>query len=1524
MSDFFQKRHPRPASAAMQNRPTNVLHTIADGINTVVGAPARVVDKVNEGFAVATNAIAEALPSFPAATFGNMALGMPHAHILHPPSGPLPIPPIPLPSLGPIMLGNCVQVLINGKPAARAGDIGLGPTCCGLPPFYEIFTGSSKVFIGGSRAARVTDVTMHCTCVPAGGAARAAKAAQQATKMAKFMKVAGAIFSGAQTAIMIGGFTAQGLSAVGDAIESVEADNSAMADALALSAAMGAAQLANDAAAMAASLLMGKDICIAPVNPGMILNGSPNVLIGGFPMPSWMDLAKGLLKLVKGLRSRMRRRQNNTPSAADNGRPARTVDSTPTNGCPISMINGEELLDLSDFDLRGPLPFKWRRIYRSSHNRNFGLGHGWTFPGVEHLRVEAEETVYFTEEGRNIFLPRLAEVGDEGGHSRERMNLVWESDTCMRLTTRGEPDKLFAPSKHRADYWDLSAVVDRYQNRITFERDSQGRLETITNGYGRGVRLVYGSAGMIEHIVPEGEAYEGIEPAFVSYEHDLDGDLVAVRNRAGNGERYRYENHVLLQRTMASGFNFFFEWDRHDIYARCLRNWGEDGLFDYHFIWSPEGNRSECVDSRGARVGYDFDEHGMVTCLKDRNGRTTYTFYNDLGDPTRVMGPGSIRETYEYDERGNCTRFTNAGDQVFEMTYDGEDCPITFTDPAGFSQKRTYNKQGSVSEILDPLGNATRFAYSAQGMPTRIDYGGKGSVALGWNATHDLLWKRDGAGRTVRYQTTRDGFVEAVTLSDGSKIKYELDGHGLPIGMTENSGRRHRFAYNALGRMTKYTDPTGRTMHQEFHPFGLLTRLKRLNGSELRFGYDSEANLTTIHNEKDETYRVHYDFEGNIIGERGFDGLETLYKRDERGFVKEEQIGGTQRLRYQRDNLGRVLQKTGSSRAGNSCSVNYTYDAAGHLVQARNEERTSNFTYDVLGNLLEEAGDWGFVRHAYDTLGRRTASQYGLDHLLEIERGEAGFVESMRWNGESLADFALDGLGRERRRKLANDLTIDFQLDEHQRWKNYRVTHNKKTNGDRLVVDRYFQYDDHDRLSQVHDSRTGLTVYKYDLNDRLDSVEGFLDEVFHYDPAGNLLATQGRKPEPEAAPDPSPGNRLVEVDGRALEYDAVGNVIARLHKGSRVDLEYNAFNQLIRSTREGKVTEYGYDALGRRVRKTTEGVSTWFTWDRDTMVQERTEDAALITYLYEPGRFAPLARTQGAETLYYHNDHRGAPREMTDTLGQVVWSAQYSAYGRIIEETGEGDNKLRLQGQYQDDESGLYYNAYRYYDPELGRYIGQDPIGLDGGLNAYVYTADPLRETDPLGLCRSHLNATSWQHFQQVTTGWFTNKNNYMGDVPANPTHHRTFAASGWQVYRNTSAPGVMPIMGRTPHLDVFEANNGLAGYDRLNANNWSLHVNDAWMMGGVDSGKTFRIVSDPFNPETHIRRDQTTQVVQGPSVTNRELGILSNFGYTFYPDGPDGGGYMVPPGGSPPSGVTSSGVPITFPMVPATGSGPP
>jgi uncharacterized Zn-binding protein involved in type VI secretion len=252
--------------------PQNPARVLQEGIGNVMGAINAPIDMFNEKFAAFTAGLAQAWPEFPAATLGSLAMGLPHSH----PTLPLVV----LPVIGAVALGCCVSVLINGMPAARVGDIGLNPTCLGVPlPGFEIFTGSSKVFIGGARAARQFDVTMHCWPAPT-----------KALKPSKLTQVASAANKVMQVMPYVG-MAAQAAGVVADGIDAASAEDPAVAAAHALSAETGAKQLAMDAAAMAFGMLLGKNPCVGPP-VGAIMAGASNVLIGGFPVPSGMAMAQ--------------------------------------------------------------------------------------------------------------------------------------------------------------------------------------------------------------------------------------------------------------------------------------------------------------------------------------------------------------------------------------------------------------------------------------------------------------------------------------------------------------------------------------------------------------------------------------------------------------------------------------------------------------------------------------------------------------------------------------------------------------------------------------------------------------------------------------------------------------------------------------------------------------------------------------------------------------------------------------------------------------------------------------------------------------------------------------------------------------------------------------------------------------------------------------------------------------------------------------------------------------------------------
>ena len=155
---------------------------------------------------------------------------------------------------------------------------------------------------------------------------------------------------------------------------------------------------------------------------------------------------------------------------------------------------------------------------------------------------------------------------------------------------------------------------------------------------------------------------------------------------------------------------------------------------------------------------------------------------------------------------------------------------------------------------------------------------------------------------------------------------------------------------------------------------------------------------------------------------------------------------------------------------------------------------------------------------------------------------------------------------------------------------------------------------------------------------------------------------------------------------------------------------------------------------------------TRFVWDGSHLLQEVHSDGR-YTYIYtDPDSHEPLAQVHnrtseegesGQQTYYFHCDQIGIPREMTDKDGNLLWFGNYTGWGRLKEETrvtGTAHQPFRLQNQYCDRETGLHYNFFRYYEPDAGRFVNQDPIGLMGGSNFYQFSTNTQNMIDPWGL----------------------------------------------------------------------------------------------------------------------------------------------------------------------------------------------
>ncbi|WP_421849478.1 RHS repeat-associated core domain-containing protein [Marinomonas sp.] len=542
--------------------------------------------------------------------------------------------------------------------------------------------------------------------------------------------------------------------------------------------------------------------------------------------------------------------------------------------------------------------------------------------------------------------------------------------------------------------------------------------------------------------------------------------------------------------------------------------------------------------------------------------------------------------------------------------------------------------------------------------------------------------------------------------------------------------------------MTEVVDEKGhKTQYQYGENSHLVSRVIHPDGTNLRYGYDNVKNFVSdITNERGEAYHIDYFPNGLVSQENTFDGRSLAYTYDLNGKLLSKIETGTNGTEletiFERDSLGRLLVKT----LPDGSKIEYQYDKKGNLISVDDGDTPLAWRYDIMDRVIESHAGWSSHYYEYDELGLLSKWQLPDANVLEYQRAKGGVLRAINLNDAVLTQHHFQK-GLEVMRNQG-EVKSHFHYDDQGRL----VNQSQMLEG-REKQRRQYQYDGLGNLVQISDKQRGDTFYDYDPLSRLTAVRGNLDEQFTHDATGNLIPNHISLQSSELF-EHAPGNQLKINGDSHYEYDEFGRLIKE-SRGRQQSLvthyEYDCQHRLIKVTMpDGSQAHYRYDAFGRRIEKRVTdktGVETIteFLWQGDNLIAEMTNSEQYQSYVYEPGTFRPLALLKGegkdAEVYHYHLDQIGTPLDITTPQGETVWSVQYRAYGNVFRKiVAEIDSPLRFQGQYFDAETGLHYNRHRYYNPNAGRFITIDPIGLAGGLNNYQYVPNPTGWVDPLGL----------------------------------------------------------------------------------------------------------------------------------------------------------------------------------------------
>jgi len=820
------------------------------------------------------------------------------------------------------------------------------------------------------------------------------------------------------------------------------------------------------------------------------------------------------------------------------------------------------------------------------------------------------------------------------------------------------------------------------------------------------------------------------------------------------------------------------------------REWDRDGMLladidangaATRYAYDAFGNLVCSTDALGHRSTIAYDEHHQPVRFTDALGNSTHRVYDSVGRPLSITDALGHVTQYRYNQRGQLSELIDAKGGSKRLRYNRQGLLTAYTDCSGHTSEYAYDKQGRLISMQDAMGHATTHDYDALGRLIRLVSPGGASEQYRYDADGNLVLHTDAAGHQTHYRYNGQGLPVERTDAIGQSLRYRYDDALQLTELINAKGESYRLCYHAEGWLAAEIGFDGKRTDYSYDRAGNLTafqsgaqhtqllrdalgllQAKTTADGVVRYAYDALGRLTAVSSPQAEQ-RFFHDALGQLIEERSSYFLQSLPA------------------------TGRLPNAPRTPDA--SVVMTHAYDELGNRIQTilPNGRRIDTLRYG--------SGHWHGVLWQGQTLV--DVERDSLHREKQRTLGNSGLVATRQYDAQSrLTQMTLArGLDapsplRERRFHYdgSGNLTTIAQTGQTANGPLGKLHYTYDPVGQLLsavqpgLVERFA----FDPAGNMVDATPSPGVQLAAITGNL--LRTFGDFSYDYDEQGNTTRKRFHPPGRQSA-----------WSDLHLEYDAENRIshATRTQRQTRHRAEYfyDAFSRRI--AKRVAVEQWGNQQdIATDPPLQTSNTTTIFVWDGDTLAQELGRDET-VTYVYEPESFVPLARiaskngngaaaqaihlpsvgawdlpstrlnaelhaARGQEETkatalqlsawqgiqagandsathdrigHYNCDHLGTPREVTDVMGSVIWSARYLSWGRpVLIQESVFEQYLRFQGQYEDIEIGLFYNRYRYYDPDTSRYITQDPAGLDGAINLYTYAPNPTTWIDPLGL----------------------------------------------------------------------------------------------------------------------------------------------------------------------------------------------
>lgn len=971
-------------------------------------------------------------------------------------------------------------------------------------------------------------------------------------------------------------------------------------------------------------------------------------------------------------------------------------------GDPVDVVTGALVESAAEFTVAGPLPIIWQRHHSSARVELEGaLGWGQTHGHDRTLRAAVDGWLVTQPDGETLVFPY-----DAPGRPQRGWRLC-QVEAEQHLRAPDGTTHVFPDPSTKAVTRPVRLIRGAEALALTF--DSEGRLVEISDRGRARVVTVEHRAGRIVALVlvAHPSRVDGRPLTLMRYAYDARGDLVAASDRYGHTRTFVYDaGHRMVARTDRSGYRFEYEYDAE---GRCVASRGHDGVQAVRLRYMPEARATLVRHADGGEWLHRYDASLSITEIIDPLGGIRRFEYDAEGRMVAETDAGGNRRTAIHDDAGGVIAWVNAAGGVRPAA--------DASGPPAHRVPRTAAELEFGDLAADLLETAPVASMGLEPMLTG-----------GASIYSELFPERD---PRVESACRRDehGLLVAEERAGAQPRRWSYTPNGWVRAYVDHEGGRHEFEYRSWNHRVLARDPLGREIRYEYTPSEQIAAVVDPAGNRHEYRHDLRDLLTEVHHSGALVETYEHDRAGNMIA-----------KRDARGQLLAEYEYGAENLKSRR-------------RLADGEEHRYTYAPNGRFARVEFGAHALEFKYAANGRRCQDLRDGRGAEHRFEgerlaetrVLGRFVTRYRRLDeHTVELEDplGNRHAIVLSR-DGTALRRLACGA------QEMVEFDSLGRCLGKHLFAVESRVP----------VWRRRFEYSPEGDLAAVEDSERGTTRYRYDAAHQLAEVsapDGRGSGLYRYDVGGNLIAAPHL-----LGVEIAPGNKLVQANGGALSHDQRNNVAVWRRAGRELRFHRDSLDRLRRIDGLEQPWSADYDPLGRRTRKTFGDTSTEYFWDTDRLAAELQRggrnDGRLRVYVYaDDFSLTPWlvidydsvdAEPASGKLYYLVTDQRGAPVAALDGAGRKVWSARLEPYGLAeIEAHGRADGadgagfelSLRLAGQWCDTETGLYYNRFRYYSPELGRYMEEDPAGTGGGVNLYAYTSGPLVQFDPRGLDCEH------------------------------------------------------------------------------------------------------------------------------------------------------------------------------------------